>query len=583
MALPDLLAPTALEFRRADVIFGDQVARVMTVLDYAPRVGPAWLARLATLPATALSVHLVPTDSLALLKALNQSIQEYLSRLAQGGNALVQSRWEQSLNDAKTLLKQIDQESRSVYRVAVLLLVVAPNEEELGRRCRQVEAACVGSGMRSRTAVFRQDDGLRAAGPWGMLPREMEALCAREMTSLTIAASYPWVAAGLNHGHGTVWGRDDSGGLVLLDRWAPPEGAGLTNANVNIFGMPGGGKTYASMIQILREYAQGARVLVVDPESEYAPRLAKLGARVVDVAGGHGRINPLQVPLVPDTDDEDDEASYSPLMAHIQRLKAFFELYLPGTDDLERALLEKAARAAYDELGITPDTDPAVVCQWPTIADVHRQAASMGVRSERLAVLLESAAEGADSVLWTGQSTVEIGGSDLVVLDIKRLKEAAPNVRRAQFFNVLNYAWDMVREGRALGKRTCLVVDEAWIMIDPQAPQALQFLFEMSKRIRKYGPKPVGGSLTVSTQNIGDFLSPEVARQGQPVVTNAGIKLLMRQDPADLEKLRQPLRLTDAECDLLASARRGEGLLLAGNQHVRVRIEAAPHEIEIIG
>ncbi|MHB1127967.1 MAG: TraG/VirB4 family ATPase, partial [Bacillota bacterium] len=151
-------------------------------------------------------------------------------------------------------------------------------------------------------------------------------------------------------------------------------------------------------------------------------------------------------------------------------------------------------------------------------------------------------------------------------------------VRRAQYFNILGYAWDMVREGRASGRRTVLVVDEAWLLADPQTPQALGFLRDLSKRIRKYQ-----GSLVVITQNVVDFLAPELSRLGQPVITNASSKLLMRQESRDLEVLRELLRLSDAEGDLLVGAGRGEGLLLTGNQRVRIRIEAAPHEAKVIG
>jgi type IV secretory pathway VirB4 component len=134
-----------------------------------------------------------------------------------------------------------------------------------------------------------------------------------------------------------------------------------------------------------------------------------------------------------------------------------------------------------------------------------------------------------------------------------------------------------VREGQATGRRTPLVIDEAWLLADPQTPQVLGFLRHLSKRIRKYG-----GSLVVITQNAVDFLAPELARMGQAVLSNASTKLLMRQEAKDLEVLRDLLHLTEAECDRLAGARRGEGLLLAGNHHVWLRVEAAPHELELL-
>ncbi|MHB1128207.1 MAG: TraG/VirB4 family ATPase, partial [Bacillota bacterium] len=229
---------------------------------------------------------------------------------------------------------------------------------------------------------------------------------------------------------------------------------------------------------------------------------------------------------------------------------------------------------AYSEYGVDWHTQPEKVDTWPTVADVYRHVKTIG--AERLAALLRGAAEGADSALWAGQTTSPPAG-DFTVLDIRDLTDASDTVRRAQYFNILGYAWDMVREGRAAGKRTVLVVDEAWLLADPQTPQALGFLRDLSKRIRKYK-----GSLVVITQNVVDFLAPELSRLGQPVITNASSKLLMRQESRDLEALRELLRLSDAEGDLLAAAGRGEGLLLAGNQRVRVRIEAAPHEAQVI-
>ena len=68
MALTDLIAPPALGFQPRHTLFGDQTARVLAILDYPPRVGPAWLSRLANMPGVVVSIHLVPTDSLDMLK-----------------------------------------------------------------------------------------------------------------------------------------------------------------------------------------------------------------------------------------------------------------------------------------------------------------------------------------------------------------------------------------------------------------------------------------------------------------------------------------------------------------------------------
>jgi type IV secretory pathway VirB4 component len=122
------------------------------------------------------------------------------------------------------------------------------------------------------------------------------------------------------------------------------------------------------------------------------------------------------------------------------------------------------------------------------------------------------------------------------------------------------------------------VVDEAWILCDPQTPQALSFLRDLSKRVRKYQ-----GSLNVITQNVGDFLAPELVRFGGPVIANASVKLLMRQEAKDAEALRELLKLSEPEAELLATARVGEGLLIAGNSRVRLTVEPSAAEWELIG
>ena len=566
MPIADLLSPPALEFRRQDIALGDAEARALAIVDYPPRVGPAWLARLGDLPGVSLSVHLVPGDPLELLRALNAGAAEYQSRLAQGGSALLRGRWERSLEDAQALLRQIDQEGQRVFRTAVVVLVTAPDREELARRCRRVEAAGAGAGMRVRPAVFRQEQALMAAGPWGLLPEEMADIAAREMPAATVAAAYPWVSSGLNHGRGVVLGRDDQGGIVLLDRWDPPEASGIANANVNILGTSGGGKSFAAKVLLLREFALGARVLVIDPEREYRGICAAVGGRWVNAAGGEGRVNPLQVRAVPERDADDGEGGRGPLAGHLRRAKTFFELYLPGLDDTERAVLYDAVHAAYRECGVDWDTDPGAVTVWPTVEDVQRHVSD----HPRLHLLLKEAVQGADAALWNGQSVAPDGG-DFTVLDVHDLVDASDTVRRAQYFNLLGYAWDLVQRGRATGQRTVLVVDEAWLLADPNTPQALGFLRDLSKRIRKYH-----GSLVVVTQNAIDFLAPELARFGQPVLDNASTKLLMRQEARDLEALRHLLHLHEAECALLARATLGQGLLTAGNQRLHLRIEAGP-------
>jgi len=237
-------------------------------------------------------------------------------------------------------------------------------------------------------------------------------------------------------------------------------------------------------------------------------------------------------------------------------------------------LLEEAVMEVYKEHGIFLTTDVATVSQWPTIKHLYEyltDRAGKNADLTRLAVLLKRAAEGTDAGLWSSDISDPNVDAGITVLDIHDLKNAEDAVRKAQYFNVLSYAWGLIERDRQ--ERTILVVDEAWILADPQTPQALAFLRDASKRIRKYM-----GALVVISQNVVDFLSPEVARHGQAILDNPTYKLLLAQGEKDLQVLSSLMMLSEAEQEFLLTAGRGEGLLVAGAQRIRVKIEAAPYE-----
>lgn len=577
--LIDMISPQALEFNARQIVFNDQLARILVIAGYPPKVNAAWLSRIAGMPGVVCSVHVEPTDHTNLIMSLNKAIGEYAGRLEMGGNALTMQRTEQALKDAEELMRKIDQEQQQVFYVTVVLMVLAPDQQELDRKTRQVEAALAASGMRGRVLIFRQEEGLKAAGPFCTLPDEVKEAGARNMPAETVAASFPFTASGINDGSGVVLGKDRDGGLVLVDIWK--RGGDRTNSNWTILAKPGAGKSFTAKMLLLREYMQGSRIIIIDPEREYKDMCSKLGGVWINCTGGEGKINPLQVRLRPvEEEDEESTVFQSPLALHIQTLRTFFSLYLRDLTDTEKAALEDALVEVYKAAGITWDTDPKDIPndKWPTVKGLYEYCVKKTEENPetytRLAVLLKRAAEGADSYLWAGATAVE-ADSDFIVFDVHDLQNAEDQVKRAQYFNVLSFAWNILERDRR--ERTVLVVDEAWMLVDPQTPQAIAFLRDTSKRIRKYN-----GSLIVISQNVIDFLAPEVQRYGQALLDNPTYKLLLAQGEKDLEAITALMNLSEAEHDLLANAKRGEGLFVAGTQRIHIKIEAAPYEMQYL-
>jgi len=572
-SLPDMLditLPFALNFAPKHVDMGDQVFRTMAIGAYPPKVSAAFLSRLASVSGVTVSMHIEPTDATTLIRNINRAVGEYGGRLELGGNALTTQRLEQSLKDAQDLLRKLDQEQQQVFFVTVLIIIAARDVTELNKRVRALEGMLAASGIRARSLMFRQEAGLKGIGPWMHIDKDIHESFARNMPAETVAATYPFNVAGLNDGSGIILGRDKNNGLVMLDIWKR-EGD-RTNSNLTILAKPGAGKSFAAKMLMMREFLMGSRIIVIDPEREYKDMCTMLGGEWL-CCGRNGRINPLRIRSIPGEDDTVAETTSVSL--HLRTLRTFFGLYLHDLSDLEKALLEDALIEVYATYANGNKND-----SYPTIKHLHthiaEKAESENSTSDyaRLAVLLRRAADGADSELWSIDEP-EGKGSDFTILDIYDLKDAEESVRRAQYFNILSYAWNMVERDRT--QKTILVVDEAWILVDPHTPQALAFLRDTSKRIRKYM-----GSLVVISQNAIDFLAPEIQRHGQAILDNPSYKLLLAQGEKDRQILSNLMRLSESEEEFLMTANRGEGLLVAGSQRIRVKIEAAPYEMQYL-
>lgn len=589
-ALLDILSPSAMQFHPRHFIFGEKYHTVVAIIDFPPRIDePAWLSRIATLPGVVLSLHVRSTDPFKLIDDIRKETGELQGKIDNGGNPAVVQFYEEKLDNSKKLLKKINNEQQRVVYVTALILVWANDLDELNQRKRRVESILAGSGMRGRSPMLTQEEAFKSVAPFKILEPRIDALARRNMPVESLAAAYPFVYSGINDGDGILLGTDKSGGIVLVNIWL--RSGSRTNSNMTIMGRPGVGKSTAVKKILANEYARGTKIIILDPEREYLDLCQSVRGDWIDCGGGEkGRINPLQVRFVPtDDDDEEDKlypdqiSSRGPLSLHFQTLRTFFSLYLKDITKVQFGLLEIALEEVYKMKGITWNTDSRTISndEWPTLPDLYffidkkSQEPGADPNWRELATLLRSSAVGADQALWSGPTTIQ-ADSDFVVLDIHNLLEADESIRRAQMFNILTWAWNKIAEDRT--QRVLLAVDEAYLLVDPETPQALQFLRNTSKRIRKYE-----GGLIVITHNMVDFMDPAVRRYGQALIDNPVYKLIMGQGEKDVEALTKLMHLSDREVQTLLEGKRGEGLFIAGNRRIHAKIDVSPFELEMFG
>lgn len=590
----ELIAPLSIEFSKTYTLLGDVYCRTLMITNFPSEVDMGWEAKIANIEGIIYKSSHVKADPLALIQHINNEIKKHRGRMLASQEAIVQKRSKKAIDDYERLLTSIDQEQETVFNKTHLIMVTASSLELLNKKSSRVMGKLAAIGIKCKSLTLKQKEGLDSVAPYNFILDEIKEKGERNMPVKTIAGGFPFANSGLNDNKGILLGEDISRGAVILDIWKR-EGD-RTNSNFTVLGKPGVGKSATVKKIMYNSWLQGVKIIVVDPEREYKDFCHNLGGDWINLGGGKGgRLNPLEVKSMPPEDEDEDEDnklysntdSIGALALHFQTLRTFFKLYIPSLTDIQIAKLEEVLELAYKKYGIDFDTDISTVKEFPILEDVYNIAEEQSdafdkIKSDSevneykiLASLLRSMAKGADKALWNGATNVN-SNNDFICLDTYDLQKGDEKIQRAQYYNILTWAWDKVAEDRT--QPILLIFDEAYLIIDPKVPEALMYMRNFSKRIRKYE-----GGLGVISHSVVDFLHEEVRRCGQALMDNPTYKFMMGTDGKDLYELSQLYNLTEVEEEILNAKRRGHTLLSVGNKRVHTIIKLEPHEIKHFG
>jgi conjugal transfer ATP-binding protein TraC len=557
-SLADLVAPAAVEVTRDHVRLDYQYARTLVVTGYPRTVCPGWLAPLVDfeLPLE-ISLHVYPLESGEMVRALTHKlVQLHSSRLFEArGGRLADPEREVAYEDTERLRDALQRGDERVFSVSLYLLLRAASLPALDELTRRVEVTLDGMLAHSRVAILEQDAGFRSCLPEG----HDELVVYRNLDTRSLATTFPFASSTLAMERGVHYGiARHNHSPVIFD----PFDESLENANAVIFAKSGAGKSYFTKLMALRNLLVGVEFLIVDPEDEYRSLCAAVGGQVVRLASSSGQhLNPFDLP----PPDGADDAARDPLAEQVAALLGLLDVMLAEPGGMlgphERAALDRALYQTYAGAGIT--TDPSTHGRRPPLMrDLHASlAASQDVLARRLADRLWRYVDGSLAGLFAGPTNVALD-QRLVVFNVQALE---PELRPLGIHLIAGFVWNTVRRAR---RPRLLVIDEAWSLM--QYPEGGAFLASMARRARKY----YLGLVTI-TQDVADFLECE---HGRTVLSNAAIKLLMRQDSATIEPVVAAFGLSPEERSFLLGAQKGEGLFFARGSHVALTVEASPLE-----
>lgn len=602
----NIITPSGIDYDSTHANIGENVGKIYCISRYpAENIKYGWLAALCQLEGTITSIEFRRTDADNLIDVYNKKIAQLKGDRTTAKVESDKQLIDKAIKDLEGLIQKIAVQKEPVGYVNIMLYIRHTDGRMLEDRIKRVSGAVAVAQCKLLNLKYKQLQAMKCMAPYGIPSQQVARMGERNMPISTFLGGFPMANAGINDPGGYWLGRTSrTNRVVILNQWIRSNDR--VNSNWFISGLPGSGKSTAIKKIQTCEYSFGTKIITLDPEEEYVDLAAHpdINGDVIDCAGGStGRINPLQVRYSPRITEDDlndgenlndymvygEEMGISDLALHIQNLRVFFKLYF-GAESFDAGIktaLEECIIEVYRDFHITWDTEIAFLQpeDYPVIRDLYDKVEEKSKKPDlsqykqsvydRLKDLLYSIAYGADQFIWNGPTTLN-PQSDFIVLNCSKLLELDENVKRAQFFNLTSWAWHEMSKDRS--QKVIFGIDEGYLFVDPDYPDLMKFVRNVSKRDRKYE-----AGLMFITHSAVDVLDPAVKRFGQAIIDNSCYRFIMGTDGKNLQETVDLFNLTEGEQTILASKSRGVGILFAGSVRLDMRLEVSNEMLEMFG
>ena len=597
--------PEIVDFRVRRVEINHIVTHNFRVVNYPSMVNDAWLAGVMSYPGTKVVVKCRPMERGKAIRAIDHSLIELRGQWSNTGVDSRRMEIENHINSLQELLSTLQSDSETLLECSIYITaydIVAtradlkipqppestlPTINEMKKNVRRVWQE---SGFRLNNMEFDQVQAFIGAQVNALDPLEKEA---RGISSNTVAACFPWVYAHISDEGGVKLGESD-GLPVFIDFFR--RDTERVNSNMVIVGKSGSGKSYATKSLLANLAAEDAKIFILDPENEYQELANNLHGKIINVGNAqYGRLNPFHIITALEDDEAGEEGPSGSYATHLQFLEEFFKQIMPdcGKDAME--YLNTLVDRVYLTHNITPETELSRLRpeDYPIFDDLYDevlrefQSSDNPFTRDLLRSLMNYIAKfstgGRNANIWNGPSTVTTEENFTVFNFQSMLANRNTTIANAQMLLVLKYLDNEIIKNRDYNmkykadRKIVVVIDEAHVFIDSKFPIALDFMFQLAKRIRKYN-----GMQIVITQNIKDFVgSEELARKSTAIINACQYSFIFSLAPNDMQDLvtlyEKAGGINETEQEQIIQAPRGQAFtIISPTSRSTFQIETNP-------
>lgn len=483
-------------------------------------------------------------------------------------------------NDAKYIRKEIQLNNEDLYYIYIYLNVFSQDKKDLEYVLNKVEGILQSKGMQTRRAYFRQEQAFKSCLPFLHNDKDLKNAARRNILTSGLLSTYPFLSSSIYDENGIFIGSNmNNNSLVFIDKY---DNTKYKNANMCIFGTSGAGKSYYTKLLILRYRLLGIEQYVIDPEREYTSLCKSLDGTLLKV--GPNSDTYINIFDIREESLEENQNGY--LASKITKLLGFFNLIFGNMDEEVKSIVEEKLIETYNLKGITfndkslyKDIDKNKI----NIKQQFKETKDMPIledfynilqndrNTEKLRIKLIPFVKGSLS-FFNNYTNIELNNK-IIVGDIYELGE--DNLKYGMYI-FTELFWDKIKKNRLVKKS--IYLDEIWRLIGVTSnKEVASFIYKIFKTIRKYG-----GSAVAITQDISDLFSLDNGTYGRSILNNSSVKNFFSLEEENLNILQKYENISDREKIEIKSLKRGEALMIVGDDHIVTRIESAEFENDII-
>ena len=478
-------------------------------------------------------------------------------------------------DDARYIRKEIQINNEELYFLYIYVNIFSNNKNEIEYLLNKVEGILQSQGMQTRRAYFREEAAYLSCLPLMINKEEVKEVSKRNILTNGILATYPFISSSIYDEEGIYIGKNIyNKSLIFIDRYDKEK---YKNANMCVFGTSGAGKSYFLKLNILRYRIHNIEQYIIDSEREYTNICNKLDGVLLKI----GTTSDTYINIL-DIREESLEEERGFLASKISKLIGFFNLIFGELDEKEKAILEEKLIELYKNKGITFDDDSLYFVDengkktfknnymMPILEDFYNLL-NENDETKIFKIKLIPFVKGSLK-FFNNYTNIKINNK-LIIADIYELGEE--NFKYGMYL-FTELFWDKIKKDRKIKK--AIYIDEIWRLIGVTSnKEVASFIYKIFKTIRKYG-----GSAVAATQDISDLFGLEDGIFGKSILNNSSIKSFFALEEENIKILKQYTNISDKEAIDIKSLRRGECLMMVGEDHILAQIDSADYEKNII-